>query len=405
MLFDLLQKAGDSVGRIQNSKELLDYLAIGYQSPSGISVTPEQAAKFAPVYSCIRVLQESCGQLPFNLFKTSKNTRIKADGHAIQSLLVSGPNDFMTTQEWIEQIIAHLCLNGNHYDWIRRNIVGTIVELLPLNPYSVEPVLNENFELLYKVKFSDGATDIISPSDILHIRLGSNDNIVGMSPITQARDSIGLGIATQDHGSRLFKNGARPGGILTAPGNIAVEQVEDIRKNWQATQGGNENAHKAAILGGGLTWTSIGMSSDDAQFLETRKLQRSEIAGIFRVPPHMIGDLEKATFSNIEHQSIDFVVYTLVPLLRRIELRSAKSLLLLSERKRHFFKFNVNSLLRGDMKTRAFFYSSMVQNGAYSPNEIREFEDMDPREGGDIYLTPLNMAINGEQVGGNENDA
>lgn len=398
MLFELLQK-GDTIRRIDSSKDLLDYLALGYQTASGMTVTTEQAARFAPVYSCIRVLQESVGQLPFNLFKTSGTSRKKAENHDIQRLLVNGPNDFMTTQEWVEVLIAHLCLAGNHYSFIRRSVLGTPIELLPLNPHSVEPKLDPDFKLVYVVRFANGTSDVLEPRDIFHVRLGSKDNVLGMSPIQQSRESIGLGMATQDHGARLFRNGARPGGLLSAPGNVTVEQIKDIRENWNSTQGGNENAHKIAILAGGLTWSSIGMTSDDAQFLETRKFQRSEIAGIFRVPPHMIGDLEKATFSNIEHQSIDFVVYSLVPLLRRIELRGAKSLLSDRDKKSHFFKFNVNSLLRGDMKTRGEFYNKMVQNGAYSPNEIREFEDMDPRNGGDIYLTPMNMAINGKPIG------
>jgi HK97 family phage portal protein len=217
-----------------------------------------------------------------------------------------------------------------------------------------------------------------------------------LSPVKQAKETLGLAMATEEHGARLFSNGAKPGGVLSTDQVLKDDSFDRIKASWDSAHSGVSNAHKVAILEGGLKWTQVGMSSEDSQFLETRNFQRSEIAGIYRVPPHMIGDLEHATFSNIEHLSLHFVANSLMPLLTRIEQRINFSLLSFKEQSKYYAKFTVNSLLRGDMASRAEFYTRMVQNGAMSPNEIRALEDMNPRTGGDIYLTPLNMAINGK---------
>lgn len=398
MIFDLLRKNAT----IHDSKELFDYLATGGQVLSGVSVNAKTAMRFAPVFACIRVLAESVGQLPFHLYERDGSAKLKAAGHRLYGLLHDAPNGYQTSQEWREMMIAHLGLRGNFYCFINR-IRGEVRELLPLNPDSVEPKQDENYNVVYHVKFANGSEDVLPANDVFHVRLMSYDGLKGLSPITQARESIGLGMATEKFGSLLFKNGAKPGGILSTEQGLKQEQIELIRKAWDASHGGNDNAHKAAILQGGLKWTSIGMTSDDAQFLETRKYQRSEIAGIFRVPPHMIGDLEKATFSNIEQQSLDFVIHSLMPWLTRIEQRVNLQLLQPKERGRYYAKLNQSALLRGDMKSRSEFYTRLQQAGALSPNEIRELEDMNPRDGGDIYLTPLNMAINGKPIGDAEN--
>ncbi len=395
MIFDLFRKENS----ITTSQQLADYLSVGLETIAGVAVTGAAALKFGPVFSCVRVLAESIGQLPLHLYESSDGiTREKAISNPLYGILHAAPNDYMTSQEWREMMVAHLCLRGNHYSYVNR-VRGTIRELLPLNPDAVEVTQDENFEIHYRVKFPDGSEDVLSHDKILHIKLMTIDGFKGLSPISQAREVIGHGIATQQYGSRLFKNGARPGGILSTEGTLKKDQIDAIREQWESVHGGSENAHKAAILQGGLTWTAVAMSAEDAQFLETRKFNRAEIAGIFRVPPHMIGDLERATFSNIEQQSIDFVVYTLMPWITKIEQRISLNLLTRQERAKFFAKVNVAGLLRGDMKTRAEFYTRMVQIGVISPNEVRESEDMNPREGGDIYLTPTNMAIDGKPVG------
>lgn len=408
MIFDRLTKGKT----ITTAQELADALQLGYNSAAGVAVTPAEAARFAPVFACIRVLAESMGSMPLNLFKTDGRKKEKARSHPLFDVLHIKPNGYMTSLEWIELITAHLSLRGNHYSWINR-VRGEVRELLPLNPDAVSPKLSAIWEPEYPVVFPDGTQRTIPARDILHIRLMSNDGLIGMSPIAQARNSIGLGVAAERFGGKLFKNGSRPSGILTTEKNLDQTQTQLLRDSWEQIQGG-ENDLRTAILSGGLKWNAISISPDDAQFLETRKYQRSEIAGIFRVPAHMINDLEKATFSNIEHQDIGFVVRSLEPLVRRIEQRISVSLLSSSERTNHYPKFNVNALLRGDMKSRSEYMWRRFQMGSLSPNGIRELEDENPIEGGDSYWVPANMMdlenaetmqpLTGEQTTG-EDDA
>ncbi len=381
--------------KIRTSRDLDTFLRAGNGTTSGITVTPENAATYSPVYACAKVIAEDIGKLPFDLMRTEDNKREKAVDERLYSVLHDSPNAFQTSQEWREMVVLHLAFRGNHYSYVNAPR-GEVAELLPLNPDAVTPKLVD-YQPVYDVMFADGTRDILGADKILHIRL-PGDMIEGWSPIKQNQNAIGLGMATERYGALMFKNGSRPGGILSTDQKLDKEQVESIREQWESTQSG-DNAHKAAILSGGLEWTTIGMSAEDSQFIEARKLSRSEIAGIFRVAPHKIGDLERATFSNIEHQSTAHVEDCLMPYITRIENRVNKQLIQRKNKGKQYSKINVNALLRGDTRTRAEFYTRQIQNGALSPNEIRELEDMDPREGGDIFLTPLNMAIDGMPVG------
>jgi HK97 family phage portal protein len=218
-------------------------------------------------------------------------------------------------------------------------------------------------------------------------------------------ESIGSSIAAEQHGAKLFANYAIPGGVLSTPQVLKKDSHQRIKDSWNEIHQGVENAHKVAILEAGVQWTKTGLTAEEAQFLETRKYSRSELAGIFRVPPHKIGDLDRSTNNNIEHQELEFYQDGILPYLTRIESRIRFSLLRPSDRSKFFAKFTVNGLLRADMAGRGQWYDSMVRNGAISPNEIRENEDMNPREGGDIYLTPSNMNVNGQPASGGTVDA
>lgn len=395
MIFDKLK----NYQQITTSQQLQEMYGAGWQTPAGISVTPSQAIKFGPVYQCVRVLAESIGMLPLHVYRQKGRLREKALNDPMYSLLHTAPNEFQTSQEWRETIVAHLNLRGNHYSWKNR-VRGSVRELLPLNPDAVKPELHDDWTVTYTVTLPGGHRETLPSDDILHIRLMSLDGLVGLSPIEQARNSIGLGMAAEKFGSQLFGNGSRPSGILSTDKDIKdADQLKLLKEQWENLNSGGSQM-RTAILSGGLQWTAVSISPEDAQFLETRSYQRSEIAGLFRVPPHMIGDLSKTTIGNIEQQAIDFVTISLMPICTRIEQRIQVSLL---QKKTDFFaKHSVNALLRGDMKSRAEFYSKQLQNGALSPNEIREFEDMNPRDGGDIYLTPANMLIDGQQ--GNDDD-
>jgi len=228
---------------------------------------------------------------------------------------------------------------------------------------------------------------IFAPSDILHVLGLGYDGLVGYSPIAMAKNAVGLAIAAEEYGAKFFANGAAPSGVLEHPGTI--KDPERIRESWQSTFGGSANSNKIAVLEEGLKYTPIAISPEQAQFLETRKFQINEIARIFRVPPHMLADLEKSSFSNIEQQSLEFVKYTLDPWVIRWEQAMNKALLLDSEKRSMFTKFNVDGLLRGDYASRMTGYATARQNGWMSANDIRELENLDriPADlGGDLYL-------------------
>lgn len=391
---------GNKSSEIVTSKDLANLFGSWYDSDSGVQITPSNAMQITTVYQCVKVLAESIGMLPLSVFIEDGNSKNKDTKHPLHKLFKVAPNDYMTSQEWKELVVAHLCLRGNHYSYVNR-VMGKVVEILPLSPDAVSPKLNDDYTVTYNVTFKNGVTKTALAEEILHIKTVSVDGLKGLSPIGQNVNALGLAKATEKHGSSLFKNGAKPFGGLKTNQNLKDDQYNRLMKRLENYQGA-DSGFKPLILEGGLEWVQVAITPEDAQYLETRKFQRSEICGMYRVPPHMVGDLERATFSNIENQGLEFVTHTLMPYLTRIENRVLFSLFNESEQQNRYVKFNVNALLRGDMKARAEFYTKMVQNGAMSPNEIREKEDMNPREGGDVFLTPLNMAVNGKPVEENE---
>ncbi|ADL50550.1 phage portal protein [Clostridium cellulovorans] len=358
---------------------------------AGVIVNEETAMRTTAVYACVRVIAETIASLPLPLYKRLLRGKEKATYHPLYTVLHDMPNSEMTSFSFRETMMTHLLLWGNAYAQIIKR-GNKISELWPLHPAYVridrEPVTNK---LIYK--YNGGAEEIIySQEQILHISGLSFNGITGLSPISMARETIGLAQATEEFGSRFFSNGARPGGILQHPG--IVKDPERLRKSWEEVYKGVQNSHKIAVLEEGMQYKEIGIPPNDAQFLETRKFQLNEICRIFRVPPHLIGDLERATFSNIEHQSIDFVVHTIRPWLVRWEQAIQKALIPEEERAIYFAKFTVDGLLRGDFKTRMDGYAVGRQNGWYSANDVREFEDLNPIPedmGGDLYLVNGNM--------------
>lgn len=368
------------------SHEISRVVAAGTDSGAGVNVSPERAMQHAAVYSCVRVIAESIGQLPLHVFVQTGRERRKATDHPLYRTLKTKPNHWQTPQEWKEFTAACLALRGNAYSVIARG--PRFIELHPLMPATVTPRRLPSGDIVYDV----AGGKRYAAEEILHVKLfPTGDGLLGASPVQHARESIGLGIATEQHGARLFRNGARPGGILTTDQDLGAEGRENVRESWEHMHQGVENSHRVAVLEYGLKYEQIGMSSEDAQFLDTRKYQRSEIAGLFRVPPHMIGDLDRATFSNIEQQGLDYVVHSLLPYLTRLEERINLQCLTDAEQVTHFAKFNANAFLRGDMAARSTFYATMFNVGAFSPNEIREMEDLNPYEGGDVRLAPANM--------------
>ena len=367
---------------------------------SGKTVTERSAMQMTAVYSCVRILAEAVAGLPLHLYKyTDDGGKEKAIDHPLYRLLHDEPNPEMSSFVFRETLMTHLLLWGNAYAQIIRNGRNEIIALYPLMPNKMSVDRDENGHLFYTyyrgpdeaIKNKDLAVTL-QPSDVLHIPGLGFDGLVGYSPIAMAKNAIGMAIACEEFGAKFFANGAAPSGVLEHPGTI--KDPSRVREAWQSQFGGSSNSGKVAVLEEGMKYTPISISPEQAQFLETRKFQINEIARIFRVPPHMVGDLEKSSFSNIEQQSLEFVKYTLDPWVIRWEQSLMRSLLSLDEKVQYFVKFNLEGLLRGDYQSRMNGYAIGRQNGWMSANDIRELENLDripAEEGGDLYLINGNM--------------
>lgn len=357
-------------------------------SSAGVTVSEESAMRTSAVYACVKILAETVASLPLQLFKREKNKKVKAESHPLFSCLYELPNGETTSFNFREVMMTALLLWGNAYARIIRDKSGHTKELWYLRP-DLMTVSREKGKLKYEYSTESGGMLKYKPDDIFHVKGLSFDGIKGLSPIGQMREAIGLSLATEQYGATFFGNGARPGGVIEYPGTL--KDPEKLRESWNKVFQGSKNANKTAVLEGGAKYHTIGLPPEESQFLETRKFQINEICRIFRVPPHLVGDLEKATFSNIEHQSIEFVQHTIRPWLVRWEQEISRSLLSEQERTIYFARFNVDGLLRGDYSSRMAGYATARQNGWMSANDIRELEDMNPIEGGDFYLVNGNM--------------
>ena len=369
-------------------------------SSAGKRVNERSAMQMTAVYSCVRILAEAVAGLPLHLYRYKEDGgKEKGIDHPLYLLLHDEPNPEMSSFVFRETLMTHLLLWGNAYAQIIRNGKGEVIALYPLMPDRMTVDRDRDGKLYYEYTVStDDAPTVkgtvvrLKPSDVLHIPGLGFDGLVGYSPIAMAKNAIGMAIACEEYGAKFFANGAAPGGVLEHPGTI--KDPGRVRESWQSTFGGSGNANKIAVLEEGMKYTPIGISPEQAQFLETRKFQINEIARIFRVPPHMVGDLEKSSFSNIEQQSLEFVKYTLEPWLVRWEQSIQRTLFSPEEKKQYFAKFNVEGLLRGDYASRMSGYATARQNGWMSANDIRELENMDripAEDGGDLYLINGNM--------------
>ena len=363
---------------------------------AGKAVNEHTAMQMTAVYSCVRILAETLAGLPLHVYKyNDTGGKEKYLRHPLYKLLHDEPNPEMTSFTFRETLMIHLLLWGNAYAQIIRNARGEVIALYPLMPnkMSVDRDKNGRLFYLYQRSIEDAPTlgkdnlVYLDPSEVLHIPGLGFDGLVGYSPIAMAKNAVGLAMATEEYGAKFFANGATPGGVLEHPGTI--KDPQKIKESWNAAYQGSANSHRVAVLEEGMKYQQIGVPPEQAQFLETRKFQINEIARIFRIPPHMLADLEKSSFSNIEQQSLEFVKYTLDPWVVRWEQTMCRSLLRESEKPTVFIKFNVDGLLRGDYASRMNGYATARQNGWMSTNDIRELENLDkiPAElGGDLYL-------------------
>lgn len=361
-------------------------------SGSGKAVNARTAIQMSTVYACVRVIAETIASLPLHVYESNEGGSAKAVKHPLYHLIHDEPNPEMTSFVWRETMLTHLLLWGNSYSQVIRNGRGQVVGLYPLLPDYMEVDRDSKGVLTYKYTNAEGVSRWLRPEDVLHIPGLGFDGIIGYSPVAMEKNAIGLGISAEEYGNKFFSNGARPSGILTHPNT--VKDPAALRASWNAAYGGTSNASRVAVLEEGMTFTPLSMPNNEAQFLETRRFQVEEICRIYRVPPHMVGDLSRATFSNIEHSSIDFAVHTIRPWLVRIEQAMNRALFPDREKGRFYIQFNLDGLMRGDYKSRMEGYAIARQNGWMSANDIRELENQNPipaEDGGDAYLCNGNM--------------
>jgi HK97 family phage portal protein len=367
------------------------------QTTSGKIVTEYTAMQTTAVYACVRILAEAIAGLPLHVYEQG------VDGgkrlmplHPLYRMLHDEPNPEMTSFVFREALMSHLCLWGNAYAQIIRDGRGQPIALYPLLPNQMDVSRDAGGQLVYtytRTPDERGKTGIVQfrRYEVLHIPGLGFDGLVGYSPIAMAKNAVGLSIADDEFGATFFANGANPSGLLESPGPLKDPQM--LKESW-VNQFGGSGSHSIAVLEEGLKYHAISIPPNDAQFLETLKFQINEIARIFRVPPHMVGDLEKSSFSNIEQQSLEFVKYTLDPWVIRWEQSMQQSLILHGEKSRTVIKFNVDGLLRGDYASRMNGYATGRQNGWLSANDIRELENMNripAEEGRNLYLVNGNM--------------
>jgi HK97 family phage portal protein len=399
-LFKRVANLFGSEERAMSTNQLYSLIAAGNNTSAGVSVTESNAMKYSAVYACVRIISESIAALPLVIYKGQGRDKNKATTHPLYPILHDLANPDMTALEWRELMFSHALTWGNGYSEKQYDGNGKMVALWPLNPSMMEGWERRADGVWWLYRMPDQSKRAIPARRIHHIKNLGDDGVMGLSPLGRmgaAREAAGLGLAAQEYGARFYSNGARPGLILRHPGKLTPAAAERLKQSFAYEHQGLSNAHRTKILEEGMDISTIGIPPNEAQFLETRKFQVTEIARIYRVPPHMLADLDRATFSNIEQQSINFVIYTLMPWLVRHEQAIYRDLLSEADRKSHFAKYIVEGMLRGDALSRYQSYQLAINNTILTPNEIRELEDRNPLEGGDVLFTPVNMIELGKE--------
>jgi HK97 family phage portal protein len=364
------------------------------EAKSGARVNYRTALEASTAMGCARVIAEGLAQVPLKPFQQIDDERSPATTHPLYDLLNVQPNPWQTAFEFREQLGLHLVFCGNAYSYkVRAPGTGRLIELLPFEPQTIT-VKRDGYALSYKVQLEEGREPFMVPAaDMWHIRGPSWNGWMGLEGVKLAREAIGLALATEEHGARLFSNGATVGGVLSTDQILNQEQREELRKSWERTQGGAANAFKTAVLWGGMKWEQRGLQSDHAQFLETRRFQVEEVCRAMRVMPIMVGYSDKAsTYASAEQMFLAHLVHTMGPWYTRVEQSADANLLSAEERAAGYYcKHVVQALMRGTAVDRSNYYTKLYAVGALNPNEIRALEEMNPYEGGETYRVPANM--------------
>jgi len=358
-----------------------------HMTDSGEIVTPESAMRVSAVLGCVRVLSESVATLPCHLYERMEDgSKRKATDHYLYDVIHAMPNMWQTSVEYYDLCMNYLLLGGNALSRIVPGPRGSVAGLELINPRKIKKVeqLKDGSRRYYIDKDSD---EWLDSSEVFHVAGMSSNGLWGESVLGYARGSVGMALGAEKIGNQLFKQGMRPSGVLSHPNHLSEEAIDRLRKQMGEMHAGN--FHKPMVLEEGMSWAQMSVTPEDAQFLETRKFQIEEICRIFRVPLHMVQSLDRATFNNIEHLSIQFVIHTLRPWLVRFEQAMRRDLIY--QRNRFFVEFNVDGLLRGDAPSRFAAYASAIQHEWLSPDEVRAMENRNPRDdgNGNQYRNPL----------------
>lgn len=369
-------------------QELMQYGGYG-TSNAGKVVSPATAMRCAAVFACVNVISQTVAQLPLYLYRRIGKGKELAKSHPLFNIMNSRPNSFHNSFNFREMMTAHQCLRGNSFAFINRVGNGRIYELLPLHPDNIAVYRDPwTWEITYSVSQKKGINGVYGQKDILHIMGMTLNGFQGVSPITYARETIGLALATEEHGARLFSNGARPSLVVKTPGKISEQTFQQMKSAFYEQMSGVGNSGKPFFAEDGMDVTPLSMTMDDAQFLETRQYQVPEVARFFRMPLHKIQDMSASTNNNIEQQALEFISDTMLPWFNRWEASLNTQLLTPQEQGEYFFKFDVDDILRADMKSRFEAYTSAIASKIFNPNECREKEDMNPYPGGEVYENP-----------------
>lgn len=382
---------------IGSSYDLAQFITRGSQSLAGVSISETTALQIAAVKSCVDLISRDVASLPVDVVeRVDERRRRPATTHPVRALL-SRPNHWQTWPEFLGQGIAHQLLRGNNYALIVRGVVGNgseqITELIPMHPdqVQVEQAPLPTLDVTYKwTPANGGKTYEFTQDRVLHVRALSSDGVAGRSVLTDARDTFGVALATQNHAARFWAGGGVPRVVLRHPKTIG-KGSKNLEDSWSKNYGGGSDQSMVAVLEEGMDIETLSVTAEDAQFLQTRQFTRGEICGLFHVPPHMIGDTEKSTSwgTGIEQQTIGYFRHALLPLLVNLEHRFGRSLFVNPDR--FGLKFYTQGFMRGDAAARATYYWQMRQMGAASANDIRAWEDLNPIDNGDTYLQPSNL--------------
>ena len=356
---------------------------------SGITVNKDTALTFSAVWAAVRILSESVAQLPIQLVERAENgDKINRTDHFLYKVIHNKPNEFMTNYTFIQKIMYDLCVSGNSYVRIERNGSGRPTALHPLNISDVEI---KEYEGRYYY-YDNNTGESLEYEEVLHFKIMSQDGLIGTSPIDTCANSISWGLGLEQYGNSYFQNGAKLSGVLQTDRALSTEAIDRLRNSFDMNYSKIGDSNKTMILEEGLKFTGISLSNEASQFLSSRQFSIEEIARIFNIPPHLLRDLSKSSFNNIQEQSREFVQYSLMPYLAMIEQEMTCKLFKKNEQGKLFIEFNTNALLRGNPKERADYYRTMLNIGAMSINEIRQKENMNVVENGDNLFMQLNMA-------------